>query len=79
MAETWKQALHAAACHQVGVNFYPLAVEALGGWCHSAVSIIGWVAILLTHAAIYRISGEFGVTLIWRFLCKMRINNIGGY
>ena len=28
---------------------------------------------------LYRISGKFGVTLIWQFLCKMRINNIGGY
>uniref|UniRef100_A0A1X7TXZ8 Uncharacterized protein n=1 Tax=Amphimedon queenslandica TaxID=400682 RepID=A0A1X7TXZ8_AMPQE len=32
--------MHAAACHQVGVNFFPLAVEVLGGWSPPAVSII---------------------------------------
>ena len=49
VAETWKQALHAAACHRVGVNFYPLAVEALSGWCHSAVSIIHSISRLLAQ------------------------------
>ena len=49
VAETWKQALHAAARHRVGINFYPLAVEALGGWCPSAVSIICSISRLLAH------------------------------
>ena len=31
VAEARKQALHAAACHQFGVSFSPLAVEVLGG------------------------------------------------
>ena len=49
VAETRKQALHTAACHRVGVNFYPLAVEALGGWCPSAVSIIHSISRLLAQ------------------------------
>ena len=40
VAEARKQALHAAACHQVGVSFFPLAVEVLGGWSPMASSII---------------------------------------
>uniref|UniRef100_A0A1X7TNF8 Uncharacterized protein n=1 Tax=Amphimedon queenslandica TaxID=400682 RepID=A0A1X7TNF8_AMPQE len=40
VAEARKLLMHAAACHQVGVNFFPLAVEVLGGWSLPAVSII---------------------------------------
>ena len=40
VTEARKQALHAAACHQVGVSFFPLAVEVLGGWSPMASSII---------------------------------------
>lgn len=49
VAEARKQALHAAACHRVGVNFHPLAVEALGGWCPSAVSTIRSIGRLLAQ------------------------------
>ena len=49
VAEARKQALHAAACCQVGVNFYPPAVEALGGWCPSAVSTIRSIGRLLAQ------------------------------
>ena len=40
VAEAHKWALHAAACHQVGVGFFPVAVEVLGGWSPTASSII---------------------------------------
>uniref|UniRef100_A0A1X7T574 Uncharacterized protein n=1 Tax=Amphimedon queenslandica TaxID=400682 RepID=A0A1X7T574_AMPQE len=40
VAEARKLSMHAAACHHFGVNFLPLAVEVLGGWSPSAVSII---------------------------------------
>ena len=40
VAEARKQALHTTACHQVGVGFFPVAVEVLGGWSPTACSII---------------------------------------
>ena len=40
VAESCKQALHAATCHRVGGNFLPVAVEVLGGWSPFAATII---------------------------------------
>ena len=47
VAEAQKLSAHAADCHRVGVQFIPLAVEALGGWSPTASNIIGHVSRLL--------------------------------
>ena len=43
LAERRKRRTHATACHEAGVTFIPLAVEALGGWsseaCETLVSL----------------------------------------
>ena len=39
-AEERKNIVHFEDCRRVGVSFFPLAVEVLGGWSQSAVSII---------------------------------------
>ena len=40
VARERKMALHSAACHSVGVSFFPLVVEYLGGWSDEAIDII---------------------------------------
>uniref|UniRef100_A0A1X7U3M7 Uncharacterized protein n=1 Tax=Amphimedon queenslandica TaxID=400682 RepID=A0A1X7U3M7_AMPQE len=47
VAEARKLSLHAANCHQAGITFIPMAVEALGGWSSSASEVIGHISRLL--------------------------------
>ena len=40
VARERKMALHSTACHSVGVSFFTLVVESLGGWSDEAIDII---------------------------------------
>ena len=61
--ESCKQALHAATCHRVGVNFLPVAVEVLGGWSPFAAAIIRSIGSQAIRHCSLPVSETFGVSV----------------